>query len=135
MELVSKMPAAAAAVPTPPNRRTSRKSARAVTPAERQPDAERVPAEEHHGRCGQPIAERRLLEIAHPVETRHDPVAAGDHLARDFGVAEFVGLVQRPDSQRGQVRDREKRQQGSHHALLHDHLSPVRSLGSSSRSR
>jgi hypothetical protein len=51
-----------------------------------------------------PVSERRLLEIFDRVEPRRDPIAAGDHLARDLGVAAFVGIeqVRTPERQKPQ---------------------------------
>ena len=43
---------------------------------------------------GRPVLQRRLLEVLEPVQARGEPVAAGDHLARDLGVAALVGVEQ-----------------------------------------
>ena len=42
----------------------------------------------------QPVLQRRLLEVLEAVEPRRHPVAADRHLARDLGVAAFVGMLQ-----------------------------------------
>jgi hypothetical protein len=41
-----------------------------------------------------PQVKRRLLEILEPVVADRDPVAAAEHLARDLGIAAFVGAQQ-----------------------------------------
>ena len=51
-------------------------------------------AEDRIGGSGDPVLERRLLEILDPVEPRRDPVAAGRHLARNFRVSAFVRVHQ-----------------------------------------
>ena len=48
-------------------------------------DAERLEGKRRH-----PHLERRLLEVLEAVVADRDPVAAGQHLARDLGVAAFV---------------------------------------------
>ena len=43
---------------------------------------------------GQPVKQRRLLDVRDVVEMRHQQVAALQHLARNLGVARLVGLPQ-----------------------------------------
>ena len=53
-----------------------------------------VLAEQLEGGGGRPVLQRRLLEVLDAVQARRQPVAGGDHLARDFGVAALVGFDQ-----------------------------------------
>jgi len=46
------------------------------------------------GGGGQPVEQRRLVEVSHPVEPRRDPAAA-EHLAGDLGVLPLAGVVER----------------------------------------
>jgi len=56
-----------------------------------------------------PVAERRLLEVAEPVEVRSDPVARGDHLPRDLRIADLVRRHQRTLAEREKVECDEER--------------------------
>ena len=47
----------------------------------------------------EPVAEGRLFKVEETVEARHEPVAAGQHFARDLGVAGFVGHKEGPQPQ------------------------------------
>ncbi len=80
------------------------------------PAAPGKPGEQHHRREGREVGgqagggfrwpegrhrpRRRdevgdwLVEVGQPVEMRHEVIARGDHLARDFGVAAFIGVEQ-----------------------------------------
>jgi len=51
-------------------------------------------------RGGQPVEQRRLVEVAHPVQPRGDSAAA-EHLAGDLGVLPFPGIVERGPPQAG----------------------------------
>src|SRR5438270_6830560 len=51
-------------------------------------------AEDRIGGSGDPVLERRFLEILDPVEPRRHPVAAGRHLARNFRVSAFARVHQ-----------------------------------------
>jgi hypothetical protein len=44
-------------------------------------------------RGGEPVEQRRLVEVAHSVQPRGDPAAA-EHLAGDLGVLPFPGIVE-----------------------------------------
>jgi len=51
-------------------------------------------AEDPEGEGGQPVKQRRLLDVRDVVEMRHQQVAALQHLARNLGIARLVGLPQ-----------------------------------------
>ena len=55
------------------------------------------------GQRHQPVKERRLFKIQNPVQPRRDPIAGGDHLARNFGVAAFIGICQRAQAAHGKI--------------------------------
>ena len=56
-------------------------------------------AEQSEGARHEPEEEHGLVEVGKPVEVRHRPVAAGQHLARDLGVPPFVGVEERPGAE------------------------------------
>src|SRR5438105_15533788 len=45
---------------------------------------------------GEPVLQRGLLEILDTVEPRRHPVAGRRHLARNLGIAAFIGVDQSP---------------------------------------
>src|SRR5205814_6708056 len=67
-----------------------------------------VHAEQLEETRGGPVLQRRLLEVLEAVEARRDPVAGGDHLARNLRVARFVRLVERAQPQRAEPGCRER---------------------------
>jgi hypothetical protein len=52
----------------------------------------RAYAEEPVARRDEPVHQRRLVEIRLPLERRHDPVAAREHLAGNLSIPALVGL-------------------------------------------
>ena len=60
-----------------------------------QPQRPLVHPERGDRRRGQPVHQGRLLEVLDAVEARRHPIAGRRHLARDLGVARFVGFVER----------------------------------------
>jgi hypothetical protein len=70
-------------------------------------------AEYRERRRGSPVLQRRFFEVEDAVQARRDPVAAGQHLAGDLGVAAFVGMDQVAIAQRAEPRDHCQQQQRS----------------------
>ena len=77
-------------------------------PQARDPVAQ--PEDLERGRGG-PVLQRRLLEVLQAVQARRQPVAARHHLARDLGVAAFVGVEQIALPEVGEPGDAEDEQE------------------------
>ncbi len=90
-----------------------------------QPRAPVVFAKQCIGRRRGPVLQNRLLEVFDAIEPRRHPVAAGEHLARDLGVAPLVGLEQVAVLQVHEPSEGEQyRHQQDFHACGQDHEVP-----------
>src|SRR5262249_49800998 len=77
---------------------------------------------------GRPVLQGRLLEVLVAVDARGQPVAGRDHLARDLGVAAFVGLGEMPVAQVAEPGEREEGEDREEAAPRHSITSAAATL-------
>ena len=78
-----------------------------------QSGAELVHADHPVAEGGEPVDKRWLLGVDEAVQPGHDPVAGGEHLAGDLGVAALVGFENRRAAEPLKVEERGGEQHGS----------------------